>query len=54
MTGQRFPPTTSKYQCHGSSFHGSPVEPRMRSFERSCARTGLVAVTHQRAHRASG
>src|SRR5262252_6480588 len=40
MTGQRFWPTTSKYHRQGTSFHGSPVEPRMRSLERSHARTG--------------
>ena len=50
MIGRRPPPTTSKSHRHGSGFHGSPVEPRMRSDERSCARTGLVAVSHQRAN----
>ena len=40
MTGQRPPPTTSKYQRHGASFHGSPVDASMRSDDRSCARTG--------------
>ena len=40
MTGQRPPPTTSKYHRHGASFHGSPVEARTRSDDRSCARTG--------------
>src|SRR5206468_617992 len=40
ITGHRAWPTTSKYHCHGTSFHGSPVEARMRSDERSCARTG--------------
>src|SRR5690349_5831301 len=40
MTGQRPPPTTSKYHRHGDSFHGSPVEPRTRSDDRSCLRTG--------------
>ena len=30
MTGQRPPPTCSEYQRHGSSFHGSPVEARIR------------------------
>ena len=39
MTGQRPPPTTSKYQRHGPSFHGSPVDPRMRSDDRSWDRT---------------
>ena len=37
MIGQRPPPTTSKYQRHGPSFHGSPVDARMRNDERSCA-----------------
>src|SRR4051794_8271367 len=36
ITGQRPPPTTAKYQRHGSSFQGSPVDPRMRSLDRSC------------------
>ena len=49
ITGQRPPPTTSKYQRHGASFHGSPVDARTRSDDRSCARTGVVAVRHQRA-----
>ncbi len=40
MTGHRPSPTTSKYHRHGSSFHGSPVDARMRSDDRSCARTG--------------
>src|SRR2546423_2614372 len=35
ITGQRPPPTTSKYQRHGSSFHGSPVDPSARSDDRS-------------------
>src|SRR5437763_13777328 len=39
-TGQRRPPTTSKYQRHGASFHGSPVDARIRSDDRSYARTG--------------
>ena len=43
MIGQRPPPTFSKYQRQGSGFHGSPVEPRTRSDERSCALTPLVA-----------
>ena len=33
-------PTTLKYQSHGSSFHGSPVDASTRSDERSCARAG--------------
>ena len=49
ITGQRPPPTTSKYQRHGPSFHGSPVDARTRSDDRSCASHGLVAVRHQRA-----
>src|SRR4051812_43075226 len=40
MTGHRPPPTTSKYQRHGPSFQGSPVEPNTRSDDRSCDRTG--------------
>src|SRR5689334_25239437 len=40
MIGSRPPPTTSKYQCQGASFHGSPVDARMRNDERSCAATG--------------
>src|SRR5438309_5418730 len=40
MTGHRPPPTTSKYQRHGPSFHGSPVEPRTRNDERSWLFTG--------------
>ena len=40
ITGQRPPPTTSKYQRQGPSFHGSPVEPRIRRADRSWARTG--------------
>src|SRR5437660_8610970 len=35
MIGQRAPPTTSKYHCHGSGFHGSPVDAKMRRLERS-------------------
>ena len=42
ITGQRPPPTTSKYHCHGSAFQGSPVEPRMRRRDRSEARTTSV------------
>ena len=53
ITGQRFWPTTSKYQRHGSSFQGSPVEPRMRSL-RDRARAPALAVVHQRANRAWG
>ena len=49
MIGHRPSPTTSKYQRHGSSFHGSPVEASTRSDERSCATHGFVAVRHQRA-----
>ena len=40
ITGHRPPPTTSKYQRHGPSFHGSPVDPSTRSDERSWDRTG--------------
>src|SRR4051812_9217965 len=40
MTGHLAPPTTSKYQRHGASFHGSPVDPRTRKVERSWACTG--------------
>src|SRR3954454_10698202 len=40
MTGQRPPPTTSEYQRQGASFHGSPVEPMIRSDDRSWASTG--------------
>ena len=40
ITGQRPPPTTSKYHRHGTSFQGSPVDPRTRSDERSWAATG--------------
>ena len=36
MIGQRHPPTTSKSQCHGPGFHGSPVAPRTRRLLRSC------------------
>src|SRR5918996_4543019 len=36
MIGHLLPPTTSKYQRHGSGFHGSPVDARMRRLERSC------------------
>src|SRR4029078_1030722 len=36
MTGQRPPPTRSWNHMYGSWFHGSPVEPRMRSDDRSC------------------
>ncbi len=31
-----------RYHRYGSGFHGSPVEARMRSDDRSCARTGSV------------
>src|SRR5947199_6270875 len=40
MIGHRPSPTTSKYQRHGASFHGSPVEASTRSDDRSWARTG--------------
>src|SRR5437867_12368359 len=40
MTGQRESPTFRKYHHHGSGFHGSPVDPRTKSDERSFARTG--------------
>src|SRR3954466_10276846 len=40
MTGQRPPPTTSKYHRQGASFHGSPVDASTRSDDRSCAFTG--------------
>ncbi len=39
MSGTRFSPTP-KYHHHGSGFHGSPVEPRTKSDERSWRRTG--------------
>src|ERR671915_977157 len=42
MIGHRPRPTTSANQRYGSGFHGSPVEPRIRSFERSRDRTGSV------------
>ena len=40
ITGHCRPPTTSKYHHHGCSFQGSPVEPRMRSADRSWVVTG--------------
>ena len=40
MIGQRDSPTFRKYHHHGSGFHGSPVEPRTNSDERSCFFTG--------------
>src|SRR5438093_7576829 len=38
MIGQRDSPTFRKYHHHGSAFHGSPVDPRTKSEERSFAR----------------
>src|SRR5688572_26807251 len=40
MIGHRLPPTCSKNQFHGSTFHGSPVEARMRKDDRSCPLNG--------------
>ena len=37
MIGSRPPPTTSDSHRYGSGFHGSPVEPKTRRLERSCA-----------------
>src|SRR5919201_5727655 len=39
MIGHRLPPTSSKNHMYGSGFHGSPVDPRMRSDDRSWRRT---------------
>ena len=36
MIGTRPPPATRWSQRYGSGFQGSPVEPRIRSEERSC------------------
>src|SRR5689334_5304146 len=36
MIGHLFRPIFSKYHFQGSGFQGSPVEPRIRSDERSC------------------
>ena len=35
MTGHRPPPTTSLNHLYGSGFHGSPVEARILSLDRS-------------------
>ena len=48
MIGQRPSPTSRKYHHHGSGFHGSPVEPRTRSDDRSCAADRVVPVGHER------
>src|SRR5512138_1863547 len=40
MIGHRELPTFLKYHHHGSGFHGSPVEPRTKSDDVSCLRTG--------------
>ena len=36
-TGQRSPPTWSRYHIHASGLIGSPTEPSTRSDDRSCA-----------------
>jgi hypothetical protein len=42
MMGRRRAPTFSKSHRYGSGFQGSPVDARIRSDERSCARTCSV------------
>ena len=54
MMGQRPPPTTSKAQCQGAEFQGSPLAPRTRSLLRSCLRDVFVASGHQRANDGGG
>ena len=39
-TGQRPPPTTSRYHIHASGLMGSPTVPRMRKLPRPVAATG--------------
>src|ERR687885_777180 len=39
MIGHRPPPTSLNSQRYGSGFQGSPVDPRIRSDDRSCLRT---------------
>jgi hypothetical protein len=45
MTGQRPPPTWSKYQRQGPGFQASPVEPRTRSVEQVVRSTGSSRAT---------
>ena len=51
ITGQRSPPTRSKYHVHDSGSHGSPVEPRMRSVERSWPAVEVLARAAEQADR---
>ena len=54
MIGSRPPPTSSKNHRYGSGFHGSPVEPRIRSDDRSWRAHRLLARRDQRAHQRGG
>ena len=49
MMGSLPPPTFWNSHNQGSGFHGSPVEAKKRSDDRSCLRNVLLAVRHQRA-----